>query len=463
MSQTLDSPSNLEQGQTLPQNNDVFISYSRKDKAFVESLDAAFRKIGRDPWVDWDDIHKGEDWWISIKRGIEAADTFLFVVSPDSVASKVCWDEIEYATQCHKRFLPIVRREGFDAQQLHPSISRHNWLFFRETDNLKTAFQELLQTLDTDLDHVSAHTRLLVRSLEWQTKGHDSSYLLRGSDLQEANQWLNHGINKEPRPTETQAEYIEASLKAQETAVRSRQKAKGIVVLTTVIANLAFIAVGLIWARGRLIDDAIEHVNITMEETLKTAIKGVDGDEFEQLSQIKLPPYQDEPIGNPLYQRHQAWLKTINQLTPNALPETYIPGDNPHEVKSIGNIYRIIYPDDGYRFRETLTVTDQPKLTEGFERIAWDFQNVHEDEHGNLYYGIYGPIVNSDGKSVGAMALNYDNAYVEDLYTSVRSSINNIIRTVCIAAAIWFTISSWLIIRATRPPHEVIASKIKGL
>ena len=133
-------PTNVKPGLSATKNNDVFISYSRKDKDFVASLDKAFRKIGRDPWVDWDDIRKGEDWWQSIKRGIEAADTFLFVVTPDSIASNVCRDEIEYANQCNKRFLPIVRREGFDSQNVHPAISRHNWLFFRETDDLKTAF-----------------------------------------------------------------------------------------------------------------------------------------------------------------------------------------------------------------------------------------------------------------------------------------------------------------------------------
>ena len=74
---------------------------------------------------------------------------------------------------------------------------------------------------------------------------------------------------------------------------------------------------------------------------------------------------------------------------------------------------------------------------------------------------MYGPIKNSAGQPVGVLALNFDDEYVENLYTSVRDSINEIIRTVCIAAAIWFTVSSWLIIRATRPPHEMIASKVK--
>ena len=79
-------PSTRRSGPNTPpalfKNNDVFISYSRKDKAFLQSLDAVFREVKRDLWIDWDDIRKGEDWWRSIRRGIEAADTFLFVGIP---------------------------------------------------------------------------------------------------------------------------------------------------------------------------------------------------------------------------------------------------------------------------------------------------------------------------------------------------------------------------------------------
>jgi len=76
--------------------NEIFISYSRRDKAFVTKLDQALRQAGHDPWVDWSDIQPAEEWWQAIERGIEAASIFVFVISPDSVASKVCRQEIEH-------------------------------------------------------------------------------------------------------------------------------------------------------------------------------------------------------------------------------------------------------------------------------------------------------------------------------------------------------------------------------
>lgn len=89
---------------------DVFISYSRKDKAFVQVLNQALIESKYDAWIDWENIPLTADWWAEIEAGIEAADTFIFVISPDSIASQVCGQEIDHAVANNKRLMPIVRR-----------------------------------------------------------------------------------------------------------------------------------------------------------------------------------------------------------------------------------------------------------------------------------------------------------------------------------------------------------------
>ncbi|MFC1961229.1 toll/interleukin-1 receptor domain-containing protein [Chloroflexota bacterium] len=88
---------------------DVFISYSRKDSDFVHQLYDALAKLDREIWVDWEDIPLTADWWREICTGIEAAHTFVFVISPDSIASPVCNLEIAHALQNKKRLVPVVR------------------------------------------------------------------------------------------------------------------------------------------------------------------------------------------------------------------------------------------------------------------------------------------------------------------------------------------------------------------
>ena len=78
---------------------DVFISYSRKDKEFVARLQAALVKHEREPWLDTKDIPPTAEWLQEIYGAIEKADAFVFVISPDSVISKVCQLEIAHAVE----------------------------------------------------------------------------------------------------------------------------------------------------------------------------------------------------------------------------------------------------------------------------------------------------------------------------------------------------------------------------
>lgn len=190
---------------------DVFVSYSRKNVEFVRKIFDALESNGKDAWVDWENIPLTADWLEEIKNGIEAADSFIYVISPDSVHSEVCAVELNHALENKKRLIPIMHIdlvEAHDQAALHPTISSHNWLFFRDEDDFDTAFQSLTNALDADLDHMRAHTRLLVKAKEWSDRNRDGSLLLRGTELQEAEDWLTVAMGKKPEPTERHTEFI---------------------------------------------------------------------------------------------------------------------------------------------------------------------------------------------------------------------------------------------------------------
>src|SRR5215472_5491453 len=193
---------------------DLFISYSRKDKDFVRRLDESLKSRGREAWVDWEDIRPTEDFMQAIYGAIEGVDTFVFVLTPDSVASVVCGREIAHAAAHNKRMVPIVARD-VNADTVPEALAKLNWIFFRDSDDFEKATDTLISALDTDLDWVRAHTRLLTRAIEWESKGKNNSFVLRGDDLRSAERWLAQaGTKKEPKPTALQIEYIIASRKA---------------------------------------------------------------------------------------------------------------------------------------------------------------------------------------------------------------------------------------------------------
>lgn len=198
---------------------DIFISYSRKDTEFIQTLHKALKVNNQDTWIDWQDIPLIADWWEQIEYGIEGANTFIFVITSDSIVSKVCRQEVNHAVKHNKKLVPIVRKEGFDMKQVHPEIARRNWLYFRETDDFHVQFQKLMEVLQTDLEYIRVHTRLTVKASEWKRRKYDSSVLLQGNLLTEAESWLSKSSHQNPKPSELQKEYIFASLSAETASV----------------------------------------------------------------------------------------------------------------------------------------------------------------------------------------------------------------------------------------------------
>src|SRR6476660_4349433 len=198
----------------IPRSEEVFISYSRKDKEFVRRLDEELKRRDREAWVDWEGIPPGDTWEKTIYGAIEATHTFIFVLTPDSIASEVCGKEIAHAAANNKRLVPIVYRD-VAADRVPKSLGELNWIFCRDSDDFSEATDTLIRALDTDLKWVRAHTRLLTRAIEWDANGKNNSFVLRGEDLRAAEQWLAQaGAQKERQPTAVQTEYIIASRKA---------------------------------------------------------------------------------------------------------------------------------------------------------------------------------------------------------------------------------------------------------
>ena len=85
----------------------VFISYAREDAAFVRKLYQKLNLKDRKIWVDWD-MPSAAEWLPEILDKIEEHDAFLFVITPDSVKSRVCLTELEHAAKYNKRIIPII-------------------------------------------------------------------------------------------------------------------------------------------------------------------------------------------------------------------------------------------------------------------------------------------------------------------------------------------------------------------
>jgi hypothetical protein len=223
---------------------DAFISYSRKDEGFIRVLEEALKKRGKDVRVDLEDLLPTTEWQNEIYSGIEGADTFVFVISPDSITSKECRRELDHATKHNKRLVPILRRE-VDTTTAPDVLESLNWVYFRESDVFGESLEDLVEAIDTDLEWVHFHTRLLVGAKEWDKRWRDPSFLLRGKTLEEAERWQAKETENEPKLTSLQKEYILASRQAQ-TDLHRRQANLYRVLLAAALVLIVVMALGLV-------------------------------------------------------------------------------------------------------------------------------------------------------------------------------------------------------------------------
>jgi WD40 repeat protein len=197
----------------------VFISYSRDDLDFADQLDAALKIYKYEVALDRHGISGGEDWQTRLGALIRGADTVVFVLSPASAGSAVCQWEVSEAVRLGKRIIPVTCRPLQDAHP-PPQLAALNYIFFyaeprASGSGFGTGLAQLVTALNTDLDWLREHTRLLQRATEWEEAGRAESRLLFGDSIAGAKAWAARRPKEAPEPTALHYDYIRASEEAE--------------------------------------------------------------------------------------------------------------------------------------------------------------------------------------------------------------------------------------------------------
>jgi len=265
---------------------DVFICYSRRDREFVERINAALGDGGKNVYVDWRIPDWSPDYENELLGAIDASDTFVFVLSPDSLASPHCKFELDRAVDQGKRIRPLLCRD-VDDSAVPEALRKPQWLDFRRDDAFADEAARLLAAVNVDADWVQEHTRIGVRAGEWDRNGRDPSFLLRGSDLRDAEGWLAGQGGKEPAPTELHVQYVLASRRA---AVRRQRVVLGAVVVALAV-SIALALLALL-QRNRAID---QRDNATSRGVALHALAEIDAGDFDRGVLLSLEALRTKP------------------------------------------------------------------------------------------------------------------------------------------------------------------------
>ena len=199
-------------GPTDKRQNEIFISYSRRDQKITEDIIESLQMHDVDIWFDKSDIPKGVEWWLTIESGILNANAFIFILSLESLHSEVCNWELHWAIQHNKKIIPVAVEDVFQQQTLLSDLETQKWqlpnsqsvsaaenwdtlrrlniIFILESDTLKQGVLEIIEASRTDLPYLEQHTRFLQRAKEWDDQNRESSFCLGGIELESAEKWI---------------------------------------------------------------------------------------------------------------------------------------------------------------------------------------------------------------------------------------------------------------------------------
>lgn len=188
--------------------NEVFISYSRRHKPPVILIDNFLRNNGIETWVDWEDIPAAENYKLVIKEGIKNAHTFIYTISPESLASIECHTEIEEALHYNLRIIPILIKK---VDSIPDEIKDLEIIDFTDENKQEQLLERILETVKTDLSYYRTYAQLNRQAECWKQQGNDENLLIKRSELFEVKKFLKESRKHKIKPSRKAHEFIKHS------------------------------------------------------------------------------------------------------------------------------------------------------------------------------------------------------------------------------------------------------------
>jgi WD40 repeat protein len=108
-----------------------------------------------------------------------------------------------------QRILPVNYKQP-DIQKLPEELRQYQFIPTRGVfdEDRERSVGQLIIAIETDRDWVREHTDWALKAIEWSEHDRDASFLLSGSELEAAEQWLARQSGKRPEPTALHTEFV---------------------------------------------------------------------------------------------------------------------------------------------------------------------------------------------------------------------------------------------------------------
>ncbi len=171
------------------QQTQVFFDYSYQEADFVSQLTQTLMRKGIVVWtnksIDPKNVIPSEqDYLLEM---LECADNLVYVLSPHTLESQYCEQQLAHALELNKRVI-VLKRGNTDS--VPQSVQALPQIDFRDEADYQNSVTQFVEALEKDAYYHEQHKRLLVKTLKWARLKHNRSLLLRGYNLEHFEAWL---------------------------------------------------------------------------------------------------------------------------------------------------------------------------------------------------------------------------------------------------------------------------------
>lgn len=246
----------------------IFVAFPEPERGFVRSLIERLRAEGKRCW--WaEDIVAPEPWRVAIEREIPRATVLVFILTPDSIDPKSpCRDELRVALAAGVE-LVVVRRANVRGDDVPEELGTPHWVNLRPGDSYEEGLLSLLKACSADPKWNAGRSRFQTLALQWAEHEQDPSRLLRGTSLQNAEQWQER---ERPQHQNPPMEVVGRFIAASQTKAREDRRRQRVVVGLVGVALVALtisLVIGLFSALSQR-EKARHHATVAESLALTT-------------------------------------------------------------------------------------------------------------------------------------------------------------------------------------------------
>ena len=146
-----DSLLTQQSGVTPDVDNDVFISYSRKDSEIVKAIYEWLGKAGYKCWLDVDGMFSGVSYKKVIVDAIKRSKVLLFMSSENSNKSLNVVSEISIAMKYGKKIIPVRLDMSPYSESIEYDILNHDYVVYdksRTEESNREMLKKIVSTME---------------------------------------------------------------------------------------------------------------------------------------------------------------------------------------------------------------------------------------------------------------------------------------------------------------------------